>query len=366
MKVSSESLKRAWNIAKRAVSPNSPKPILQCCRVTSNGGEGLVTGTNLEIWCLGRFECEGDIDVVLNAKRFSDWLSAVDGEIVIEVDKSGKATIKSERSQAVLPTAPADEFPGVPRLGGEKITVSSALSGLISRVSFLQDDEATGHAGRQIGGLCIQVEDGVMYLSNTDGNICSVASLQCESSDNAQCKLTEQFVRVAKSCLSGESFLMVIDENVVSVDWDGGAIFSRQMSGDPTYVRRGISTFSCDKDFIAVSAGAFRAAVQQVSAVASDIETGIRLVVSEGSIVLSVKSEIGSAESELPVASNGEQADESYSRRYILSLARFCDPSDSLEFRIHDGEINSGMIELRTADGALTYLAGLEPKERRK
>lgn len=353
MIVNSEDLKSAWTVASKATAREGT---LSFCRVMAKDGVGHVFGTDMNIWCRSSFPCEGEIDALVNSKRFLAWLSTIDDqELSIKIDGT-MVVAKSETSSFKTPTT-SESFPVFRDSAGATASMSGMRT-ILNRVMLAADDDAT-YGGNRLGGLSVEIEDGVVYFSNTDGKACTVASVACKTTGcAAACKLPRQVVRALASLASEEQEVSIaVGENLTCFSWDGVIIQSRQLDGDARRVRYAAGSFVCDEPFISVLGGPLRLAVERAVAALEEESRGVTLLVSKGCLVASSRTSAGESSSEIPIAYEGKDLRRTIAAEYLLAICRFCKPADLLEFQFFP-ESPQMLIGFKTPDGISTIVAG--------
>src|SRR6185503_1375687 len=115
-------LLEALNVAGTVVAARTPKPVLQCVKVTAADDRLTIAATDLE--CAIRYsdsqvQIEQEGEVLISADAFRDIVrESVDDTLSIET-VNDQAHIKGQDSHFKIFTQPASEFPPVPDFEGE-------------------------------------------------------------------------------------------------------------------------------------------------------------------------------------------------------------------------------------------------------
>jgi DNA polymerase III sliding clamp (beta) subunit (PCNA family) len=96
------------------IGRKSTLPILECCKIESDGKLFQVTATDLNTWATASCECEGELlPVCVNMRTFASLIGGGSETVSMSVDK-GRLFIECG-GRAGISTVPSDEFPVWPR-----------------------------------------------------------------------------------------------------------------------------------------------------------------------------------------------------------------------------------------------------------
>ncbi len=119
-------LRGAIETAERSVKQNSPIVILQQLLLDAGGGTLKVTGSNGASWTEVAIPCEGELRCCVNAAKFKAAVSLAGDSLSLEYDGKN-LTGKSGNYKFTLGTVDPDDFPHLPDVEGETITLDCAL-----------------------------------------------------------------------------------------------------------------------------------------------------------------------------------------------------------------------------------------------
>src|SRR5437764_12105130 len=115
-------LLEALMVAGNVVATRTPKPVLQCVKMTAADDKLTLAATDLEVairYSDAQVQIEQAGEVLLPADRFRDIVrESVDDTLSIEL-AGDQALIKGQDSQFKLYTQSVSEFPPVPDFSGE-------------------------------------------------------------------------------------------------------------------------------------------------------------------------------------------------------------------------------------------------------
>src|SRR5438477_3745709 len=144
-------LLEALTVAGNVVNPRTPKPVLQCIKVTAGEDRLTLAATDLEVairYSDAQVQIEQAGEALLPADKFRDIVrESMDDTLSISL-KDDRAVIKGQDSEFKIFTQPASEFPPVPDFEGEAdFTVAGGhLKQLINQTLFAAAKESTRYA----------------------------------------------------------------------------------------------------------------------------------------------------------------------------------------------------------------------------
>jgi DNA polymerase-3 subunit beta len=166
--LSAADLKSALAAVSPAVPSRAPKPILTNVRL----GDGLVTGTDLEVRIDAAIDYHGDA-MLLPHGRLMAILSAAGGEDVTLEPKGTQCVVRCGHGTWTLPVEDAAEYPIWEPKDARPVTRLPAdqFARAVRGVVFAADQESSRYA---LGAVLVDVKDGVVSFVATDGRrLCS-------------------------------------------------------------------------------------------------------------------------------------------------------------------------------------------------
>jgi DNA polymerase-3 subunit beta len=166
--LSAAELKNALAAVSPAVPSRAPKPILTNVRL----GDGLVTGTDLEVRIDAAIDYHGDA-MLLPHGRLMAILSAAGGEDVTLEPKGAQCVVRCGHGTWTLPVEDAAEYPIWEPADAKPVTRLPAdqFARAVRGVVFAADQESSRYA---LGAVLVDVKDGVVNFVATDGRrLCS-------------------------------------------------------------------------------------------------------------------------------------------------------------------------------------------------
>src|SRR5687767_13879736 len=146
-------LLEALSVAGNAVAARTPKPVLQCVKVTAADDRLTIAATDLEVairFSDAQVQIEQPGETLLPADKFRDIVrESVDDTLSIEIaGEESTASIRGQDSHFKIFTQRAGDFPPVPDFEGEPdFTVAGGhLKQLIGQTVFATQKETTRYA----------------------------------------------------------------------------------------------------------------------------------------------------------------------------------------------------------------------------
>ena len=166
--LSAADLKSALAAVSPAVPTRAPKPVLTNVRL----GDGLVTGTDLEVRIDAAIDYHGDA-MLLPHGRLMAILNAAGGDEVTLEPKGTSCVVRCGHGTWTLPVEDAAEYPIWEPKSARPVTRLPAdqFARAVRGVVFAADQESSRYA---LGAVLVDVKDGVVNFVATDGRrLCS-------------------------------------------------------------------------------------------------------------------------------------------------------------------------------------------------
>src|SRR3982751_6227997 len=164
-------LLEALTVAGNVVATRTPKPVLQCVKVTAADDKLTLAATDLEVairYSDAQVQIEQPGEILLPADKFRDIVrESMDDTLSIELIGE-QAQIKGQDSVFKIFTQPAAEFPPVPDFQGEADfeVAGGHLKQLIGQTLFAAAKESTRYA---FNGVLVVAKGKKISLVSTDG-----------------------------------------------------------------------------------------------------------------------------------------------------------------------------------------------------
>ena len=328
----------ALSATSSVTSTRTPKPILQCVRLTAEKDQFIVTAYDQEVGLRYRVR---QVDVTKPGETLvgGDRLLAI-------VRESADETLAFESTQDVLHVRGSDshfqivgqsvrEFPPVPDMEGEpNFTVKiSALRSAVDQTLFAAARENTRYA---INGVLWEKQAKTLHLVATDGRRLALSSASLEKSvgeDTQAIVPTKALNLLGKLHFSAdESIDIRLTSNQIVLRSERATISSVLVEGHfPKY--QDVIPRDQDKK-IPLETVAFLSAVRRAALLASAESKGIRIMLnSEGMILSSRAPEQGEATVRLKVDYSGPELTIGFNPEFLVDALKVCGENITLELK---------------------------------
>jgi len=281
-------------MAGSVVAARTPKPALQCLKLTAEGTELTVSGTDLEVGIRCRdtqVEISEAGELLVPADQLRDIVrESIDDTLSIE-SSAEMAQIKGQDSVFRVYTQPADAFPPLPQFEGEADleVMGKQLKELIGQTIFAAARESTRYA---FNGVLLNVKGKQLSLVSTDGRRLAEARGELISNKKGD-KESARAIVPTKSLAMIERLLgdpeeqvsLQLKENQILVQTAGATLSSVLVEGQfPPY--EDVLPKDCDKKMIAATAD-FLSAIRRASLLTNEESKGVRLQFTKKGLVVS-------------------------------------------------------------------------------
>lgn len=313
-------LVEALNAAGRAVTPRASLPVLSGLRLTLEGDQLSVTGSDLELTISVRAAVSGSGDgvAVVPAKLLSDITRALPpGAVTVEI-VDDEARISSGRSQFAVRTIPAQTYPQLPEPAERSVALdAAALSDALRQVvSAASNDENRA----VLTGVLVAAEGDGLRLVATDSYRLAVCDLPGASAlDEGQQVVVPSTAlkELARILSSAETVTLRLGERDVSFDVGDVRVTSRLIDGEfPNY--RGLIPAS-QPNTLRVGRDALLEALRRVRLLAREAAP-VRLVMSGDTLELvAITQDVGRAREEIDAHYTGAELTVAFNPDYLIA-----------------------------------------------
>ena len=331
-----EVLLDALTTAGRAVSSRGSLAVLAGLRLALAGDELVITGSDLDLTITVSIEVSGSDDgvVVVPAKLLADVVRVVaPGAVEIQLE-DGSVHIEAGPSSFTLRTIPADEYPQLPQVAGEGVTIAgAALEAALRQVV----PAASSDDSRPIlTGVLMAAEPEGLRLVATDSNRLSVRDLP-----GTTVLAAEQRILVPSRALQELTRLidpatevtLVLGERDASFTVGTSRLTTRLIDGEfPNY--RGLIPES-NPNALTVDRAALHDAVKRVRLLAQEA-TPVKLCMSADGLQLKATTQdVGDAREEVEATYEGTDLDVAFNADY-LAVGLDVAPGDTVRLETVD------------------------------
>ncbi|MCK5001267.1 MAG: DNA polymerase III subunit beta [Anaerohalosphaera sp.] len=330
VKFNRAALQEALGLVSSVVPSRTPKPILQCLRLTTETDAVTVSATDLEVginYQVVQVEIEEPGDIVVPAdKLLSIVRESIDEVIELQADDSTVQIRGADSHFTIYGHDPA-QYPAVPGLGGEAdftINLDKMQEGIELSV-FATAKESTRYA---LNGILWEVEGKKLRLVATDGRRLarSMVTLNSVNTD----KLPDGRIIVPSKAMTLLDRVGGTKDSLVSIRFvdnqivlsSGQAIISSNLveGNFPKYediIPKGYTnkiTLNCD---------AVLSAVKRAALLSNEDSKGIKLSISEKVLVFSSRApETGDAQIDMAIEYDGQPIEVGFNPQFLIDVLR--------------------------------------------
>lgn len=329
----------------KAVSSRTPKPILRNVRI----GEGLITGTDLEVRVDRAIEADCEPFLVPHDRLLSIVREASGDEVTLK-PKDTSVVVKCGGGSWTLPTEDAREFPAWEPEGLKFVCRMPAeqFHRAVQATVYATDNESSRYA---LGAVCIDVdrEGGEVNFIGTDGRRLSVAKVDLgenQDPDSRQVLVPSHAIGFIGEMAGGVGGIEIeATASEVRFQFEGTTVMARLTDGRFPRWRDVIPKIEGNPNIIDIEELA--TATRSAAIVTSEQSKGIVLSWHGETLVLSCKSsEYGESNVKCPLVSAGNAATVKLDPTFILHYLK------GIDFK-KDGE---PQVELYVKDAATAVL----------
>jgi DNA polymerase-3 subunit beta len=332
-------LLEALSVAGNVVAARTPKPVLQCLKLTAEDNTLTIAATDLEVairYTDNQVQIEQAGEALLPADKLRDIVrESVDDTLSIEVAQDN-ANIRGQDSHFKIYTQNPKDFPPVPGFEGEAdFTIPGGqLKQLIGQTLFAAAKESTRYA---FNGVLLVAKGKKITLVSTDGRRLAQAK-----GDLATDKLAKDGVKAiipAKALQLIDKLIddpeeavgMQVRENQVIFHTSSATLTSNLVEGQfPPY--EDVIPKDTDKQMTAATAD-FLSAIRRAALLTTEESKGVRLHFSKKGLVLTSRSpEAGEATINFPCKYEGADIEIGFNPAFVTEALRVVDSDEiSLE-----------------------------------
>lgn len=328
-------LLEALTVAGTVVASRTPKPALQCVKLSAEGKSLTIAATDLEV-AIRYTDHQVQIDQPGEALVPADSIRDIVRESVddtISIETSGdNAIIKGADSNFKIFTQSVEEFPPVPDFEGEpQFQIAGGhLKQLIGQTLFAAAKESSRYA---FNGVLVSAKGKKVSLVATDGRRLAMAKGDLVSDnlgkDGATAIIPAKALTLIDKLVDDpdEAVGFQIKENQVLVHTSSATLTSSLVEGQfPPY--EDVIPKDTDKKMTASTAD-FLAKIKLASLLTTEESKGVRLTFTKKGLVLSSRSpEAGEATVNFPAKFEGADVEIGFNPAFLIEALRVVDTDE--------------------------------------
>jgi len=306
------------------VEKKNTMPVLAHVLLETTDSSIKLTATDLEVAYIAHIQAQvlqpGKITV--SAKSLHDIVRELTlDEVKITLKENDRLEITSGKSRFSIPGISANEFPTIPLVSKEPISIPGELIlGMIQKTAFAMSLDETRH--HLAGVLLEQKENGKIRFVATDGHRLAVSdcSIPVDGFGNIRVIIPRKGINELKRMASREGSIEISigDKNMVARKGDE-TLFVRLIDGEfPDYHRvipqNNTKIATLPRDHLV-------GALRRVSLLSNERARGVMLSFSPGHLDISITNpDLGEAKEELEADYKNEKMSVGFNARYFLDV----------------------------------------------
>ncbi len=332
-------LLEALLVAGNVVTARTPKPVLQCVKLTAADDRLTIAATDLEVairFSDNQVQIEEPGECLLPADKIRDIVrESIDDTLSIEIDKDN-AHIKGQDSHFRIFTQPVSEFPPVPDFDGEADLQiqGGALKALIGQTLFAAAKESSRYA---FNGVLVTATGKKINLVSTDGRRLAQAKgdlIAGGEQDSIPAIVPAKTLQLVEKLIDDPEGTVAIQlrENQIIFHTPSATLTSTLVEGQfPPY--EDVIPKDTDKKMTASTAD-FLSAIRRAALLTTEESKGVRLQFSKKGLVLSSRSpEAGEATVNFPCKFEGADIEIGFNPAFLVDALKVVD-SDEIAFEL--------------------------------
>lgn len=331
-------LNEALAAASTVIASRTPKPILQCIRITAEKTGVILTAFDNEVglrYRVQEVEVAKPGEVLVGGDRLSGIVRESSDDTLAFETADNALHVRGRDSHFQIYSQDVREFPPVPDLEGatDFQVRTDVLRQAIERTIFAAARENTRYA---INGVLWEKNDGKLTLVATDGRRLALSQSTLEKSSGSEVKAIvptkamQVFTRlhppadeIASVKISGNQVIIKTDRATIS-----SVVVEGRFPNYPDVIPR-----DADKR-IEVDTAEFLSAVKRASLLTNEESKGIRMAVSGEGIVFSCRApETGEATVRLSVDYKQEPIEIGFNPSFLIDVLKVCGERVTLELQ---------------------------------
>jgi DNA polymerase-3 subunit beta len=332
-------LLEALMVCGNVVASRTPKPILQCVKLTAADDRLTVAATDLEVairYSDSQVQIEQPGETLVPADKLRDIVrESVDDTLSIEISND-TANIRGQDSHFKIFTQSATDFPPVPDFEGEASfeIMGGLLKQLVGQTLFAAAKESTRYA---FNGVLLVAKGKKISLVSTDGRRLAMAKGDLISDklgkDGGTAIVPAKALNLLDKLIDDpeETIAVQIRENQVIFHSPSATLTSNLVEGQfPPY--EDVIPKDCDKMMTAATAD-FLSAIRRAALLTTEDSKGVRMQFTKKGLVLTSRSpESGEATINFPCKFEGADVEIGFNPNFVTDALKVVDSDEiSLE-----------------------------------
>jgi DNA polymerase III subunit beta len=307
------------------VERKSTMPVLANVCLTTKGTHLVLSATDLEVGLISKHGCETSKEgsITVGARALFDIVKELsDDKVHLKVMANNWVEIKSGKSHFKIVGLSADEFPKLPKGGGEtSLTLDvEAFQEMVGKTAFSMSTDETRY---NLNGVLLEHTNKRLRMVATDGHRLSYADRPVKGKWTLEkgVIIPRKGILEWKKLLDGAegSFRLQVDPKHVTVEYENVTLLMRLIDGQyPPYDQ---VIPKAAKWVVSVEREAMQQALRRVQLVTTDRSRGVRFRLSPKHLEMMAKNpDVGEAHEELAANYQGETVEIGFNARFFADV----------------------------------------------
>ena len=330
---SKSELLKSVNISLKAVPSKTTMPILECILIDASSGNIKFTSNDMELGI--ETQVKGIVEergiVALDAKIFADIIRKLpDNDVIISTDERLNTTIVCEKAKFTIPGKDGEDFSYLPVIEkNDCITISQfTLKEVIRQTIF---SIAANENNKLMTGELFEIKNNIMKVISLDGHRIAIRKITLKDSySDKKVIVPGKTLSEISKILSGETEDMVdifFAENHIVFEFDDTVVVSRLIEGE--YFRIDQMLSSDYETKIHVNKREFLDCIGRASLLVKEGDKKpIIIDISDGSMQLTIHSQIGSMDEDVDIEKEGKDILIGFNPRFLMDALRVIDDEE--------------------------------------
>lgn len=330
---SKSELLKSVNISLKAVPSKTTMPILECILIDASSGNIKFTSNDMELGI--ETQVKGIVEergiVALDAKIFADIIRKLpDNDVIISTDERLNTTIVCEKAKFTIPGKDGEDFSYLPVIEkNDCITISQfTLKEVIRQTIF---SIAANENNKLMTGELFEIKNNIMKVISLDGHRIAIRKITLKDSySDKKVIVPGKTLSEISKILSGETEDMVdifFAENHIVFEFDDTVVVSRLIEGE--YFRIDQMLSSDYETKIHVNKREFLDCIDRASLLVKEGDKKpIIIDISDGSMQLTIHSQIGSMDEDVDIEKDGKDILIGFNPRFLMDALRVIDDEE--------------------------------------
>ena len=330
---SKSELLKSVNISLKAVPSKTTMPILECILIDASSGNIKFTANDMELGI--ETQVKGIVEergiVALDAKIFADIIRKLpDNDVIISTDERLNTTIVCEKAKFTIPGKDGEDFSYLPVIEkNDCITISQfTLKEVIRQTIF---SIAANENNKLMTGELFEIKNNIMKVISLDGHRIAIRKITLKDSySDKKVIVPGKTLSEISKILSGETEDMVdifFAENHIVFEFDDTVVVSRLIEGE--YFRIDQMLSSDYETKIHVNKREFLDCIDRASLLVKEGDKKpIIIDISDGSMQLTIHSQIGSMDEDVDIEKEGKDILIGFNPRFLMDALRVIDDEE--------------------------------------